>query len=125
MLERQCLLHMQTALWLHWRASRAGSAAALLHAQGVCYLHPRRPQGGLVAAAAHPRYLHCTAAAASKRFVAIGFLCRERFVACPEMLETDGRQAEADFFNLEDPFWISIVDQCHFRYAQLTHMPVI
>eukprot|EP00891_Asterochloris_glomerata_P006694 jgi/Astpho2/6694/fgenesh1_pg.00101_%23_61_t len=41
---------------------------------------------------------------------------RERFVTCPEMLETDGRQAEADLFNLEDPFWISIVDQCHFRY---------
>ena len=46
-------------------------------------------------------------------------------MACPEMLETDGRQAEADLFNLEDPFWISIVDQCHFRCAPSTHMPII
>lgn len=64
----------------------------------------------------------CTA---QQRQQATGFCCRERFVTCPEMLETDGRQAEADLFNLEDPFWISIVDQCHFRYAQFIHMPVI
>ena len=64
----------------------------------------------------------CTA---SQLQQATGVFCRERFVACPEMLETDGRQAEADLFNLEDPFWISVVDQCHFRYAQPTHMPII
>ena len=83
-------------------------------------MYPRGHEGGLLAALVINRT--CTAQPLQQ---AVGPFCRERFLACPEMLETDGRQAEADLFNLEDPFWISIVDQCHFRYAQSTHMPVM